>query len=260
MLDALWTSASGMLAQQTALDVIANNLANVNTVGFKSGRTAFQDLLYNTITPQNGSAQGNQMGLGVSVSAVQAQFADGSAQTTGVPTDLRIAGPGFLQALQSDGSIVYTRAGNLDFDGQGQLVTANGSLVLDRNSKPIVLPPGANRSTLSIGQDGTITIDGANGKPQTVAQIGLAVFPNPAGLEAAGATAYTQSVNSGTPQIVAAASAQGGTINAGQLEMSNVNSVDEMVNMITTQRSFEAVSKVVQASDEMLQDANSLRR
>ena len=141
MLDALYTAASGMLAQQIGLDVIANNLANVNTVGYKGQRAAFEDLLYNNIGSNQGASQGQQMGLGVAISGIQAQFDEGSAQNTGVPTDFMITGgAGFFVVRKPDGTQAYTRAGNFGIDGAGQLVTQQGDLVLDQAGRPIAFP------------------------------------------------------------------------------------------------------------------------
>jgi flagellar basal-body rod protein FlgG len=260
MLDALWSAASGMLAQQTALDVIANNLANVNTVGFKEGRTAFEDLLYNDLRPKDGSAQGNQMGLGTAISAVQIQYGAGQAMTTGQVTDLRIDGAGFFRVRKADGSTAYTRAGNLQIDAAGQLTTADGDLVLDQAGNTIVFPKGYTPNSISFEPSGTIRVDTPAGTAQLVATLGIATFTNPAGLSAIGQNQFVETANSGAATIVRPGSPGAGSIVGGQLEMSNVSAVDEMVNMITTQRAYEAVAKVVQASDEMLNTANGLRR
>ncbi len=260
MLDALYTAASGMLAQQVALDVIANNLANVNTVGFKAGRTSFEDLLYNDLRPKDGSAQGNQMGLGTAISAVQIQYGEGQAQTTGEVTDLRISGDGFFRVRKPDGSTAYTRAGNLAIDAAGQLVTPGGDLVLDQAGNTIKFPAGYTRTSISFEPAGDIRVDTPTGSAQFVATLGLATFTNPAGLSAIGENQYVETANSGAATIVRPTSPGAGSIVGGQLEMSNVSAVNEMVNMITTQRAYESVAKVVQASDEMLNTANGLRR
>lgn len=257
MLDALYTAASGMLAQQIGLDVIANNLANINTVGYKGQRAAFEDLLYNNISTNQGATQGQQMGLGVAISGIQAQFDEGSAQNTGVPTDFMITqGTGFFVVRKPDGTIAYTRAGNFGLDGAGQLVTQQGDLVLDQQNRPIRFP----NTTKSIEMDaqGNLSAVTPTGR-QRVAQFGMVTFINPAGLTLNGQNQYLESADSGAATRVVSTGA-GGTIIQGFLEMANVKAVDEMVNMITTQRAYESVSKVVQASDEMLGTANGLRR
>jgi flagellar basal-body rod protein FlgG len=253
VLDALYTAASGMLAQQTALDVTANNLANVNTVGFKAGRAAFDDLLYSELNPRDATKQGNRMGLGSEISAIQAQMDEGQAQTTGRGLDLRIEGTGFLPVKQADGTLAYTRAGNLELDANGQLVTATGDLVQPR----IVLPKGATDVTYDVTGGVQATV---NGKVTKIGQLQLATFTNPAGLDQIGGNKFAVSANSGVATLVTPGKNGAGNIVAGQLEMANVNAVDEMVGMITTQRAYEGVSKVVQASDEMLNTANQLRR
>jgi len=253
MLDSLYTAASGMLAQQMALDVTANNLANVNTVGFKAGRAAFEDLLYTQLNARDATKQGNEMGLGTALSAVQAQMDGGQAQTTGRALDVRIDGSGFLRVRQADGSTAYTRAGNLDVDGLGQIVTAAGDIVQPR----IVVPTGS--SDLSIDATGVVRASVA-GKPATLGQLQVAVFANPAGLDQIGGNKFAETVNSGAARTVAPNTGGAGAIASGQLEMANVNAVDEMVTMITTQRAYESVAKVVSASDEMLNTANQLRR
>ena len=257
MLDALYTAASGMLAQQIGLDVIANNLANVNTVGYKGQRAAFEDLLYNNIGSNQGASQGQQMGLGVAISGIQAQFDEGSAQNTGVPTDFMITGgAGFFVVRKPDGTQAYTRAGNFGIDGAGQLVTQQGDLVLDQAGRPITFP--RNMKSFEMDARGNLTAVVPTGRVR-VAQLGMMQFVNPAGLTLNGQNQYLESADSGNPTRVAS-TGPGGTIIQGFLEMANVKAVDEMVNMITTQRAYESVSKVVQASDEMLGTANGLRR
>ncbi len=261
MLDALYTAASGMLGQQTALDTIANNLSNVNTVGFKSGRTAFEDLLYNQLMPSAGAAQGNQMGLGSAVSAIQVQMDQGNLQAASGQLDMGIDGSGFFRVQKADGTTLYSRAGNFDRDGAGQLVTARGELVLGTDGKAIAFPPDANMATLNVEANGAIRVDSATkGAKFLVGTISLATFRNAAGLVPLGGNAYGESPNSGPPVTGAPTTPGFGTLKPGTLEMSNVSAVNEMVGMITTQRAFEAVSKVVQASDEMLGIADGLRR
>jgi flagellar basal-body rod protein FlgG len=257
VLDALWTAASGMLAQQIGLDVIANNLANVNTVGYKGQRAAFEDLLYNNISTNQGATQGQQMGLGVAISGIQAQFDEGAAQTTGVPTDFMITqGAGFFAVRKADGTTAYTRAGNFGIDADSQLVTQSGDLVLDSAGRPIQFPK--TMKSLEIDNTGNLIAVTQTGR-QRVAQLGMVTFTNPGGLTLNGGNEYLESADSGAPTR-AVSGGVGGKFVQGVLEMANVKAVDEMVNMITTQRAYESVSKVVQASDEMLGTANGLRR
>jgi flagellar basal-body rod protein FlgG len=252
-LDALYSAATGMYAQQTALDNISNNLANVNTPGFKSGRVAFSDLLYTELTPQQAAKQGSQEGLGVQVSAIQTQQTQGDLQTTGNATDLAIQGSGFFEVTQANGTKAYTRAGAFTSDADGNLVTPTG----EKLSPPIVIPP--NASDPAIGTDGKVTAT-VDGKVKDLGQIRIATFPNELGLSSLGDSLFGVTANSGAATLRTPGADGSGSIESGELEMSNVNATDEMVGMITTQRSYEAVAKVVTAADEMLQTANQLRR
>ena len=251
-LDALYSAATGMYAQQTALDNISNNLANVNTPGFKSGRTAFWDLLYTDLTPQQAAKQGSQEGLGVQVSGIPTQMTQGNLQTTGNATDLAIQGSGFFEVTQANGQKAYTRAGAFTSDAKGNLVTPTG----EKLNPPIIVP--ANASGTAVGEDGTVTAT-VDGKLKTLGQIRIATFPNELGLSSLGDSLFGVTSNSGPATLQVPGKGGSGTIEGGELEMSNVNATDEMVGMITTQRSYEAVAKVVTASDEMLQVANQLR-
>jgi flagellar basal-body rod protein FlgG len=251
--DGLWAAATGMLGQQTAMDAIANNLANVNTTGYKRGRTAFQDLLYRELSPQEAAKQGAQVGVGVRVSAIQAQFEQGPLQETKNELDLAIEGEGFFEVSRPDGSKAYTRAGELTVDANGTLVTASG----DALSPKITVPGGAK--DIKIGADGLVTAT-VSGASRQLGRIQLATFANPYGLQSIGSNEYAATSNSGTARVGNANAAGAGAIHQGALEGSNVNAVDEMVGMVTTQRAYEAVAKVVSASDEMLQMANQLRR
>jgi flagellar basal-body rod protein FlgG len=236
------------------LSVIGNNLANINTVGFKAQRAAFEDLLYTTIGTEQGAAQGQQMGLGVRISGVQAQvYEQGPLQTTGQPFDVAIEGQGFIPVQLANGQTGYTRAGNLGVDASGQLVTPDGNVVQPR----IVCPPGATDFT--IGHDGTVTCKAA-GSVQVLGHIKVATFTNPGGLEQLGGNLFGATAASGAAQLSTPGQNGTGQLVQGMLEMSNVHAVDEMVNMITTQRAYESVAKVVTASDEMLSTANGLRR
>ncbi len=252
-LDALYSAATGMYAQQTALDNISNNLANVNTPGFKSGRVAFSDLLYTDLTPQQAAKQGSQEGLGVQVAAIQTQQTQGNLQTTGQPLDLAIQGQGFFEVTQANGTKAYTRAGSFTTDADGNMVTPTG----EKLSPPIVVP--GNATDTAIAADGTVTAT-VGGKTKTLGQVRIATFPNELGLSSLGDSLFGVTANSGPATLRTPGKDGSGSIESGELEMSNVNATDEMVGMITTQRSYEAVAKVVTASDEMLQTANQLRR
>jgi flagellar basal-body rod protein FlgG len=251
--DALWTAATGMLAQQTSMDATANNLANVNTTGYKRGRTAFQDLLYTKLTPQEAAAQGSQVGVGVRVAGVQTQYEQGALQRTDQPLDVAIQGEGFFEITRPDGTKGYTRAGNFTTNAAGKLTTASGETV----SPGITVP--SNASDITVSTAGVVTASVA-GKPTRLGQISLATFANPYGLSSAGNNTYDATAASGAARVGQAGGRGAGTITQGVLEGSNVNAVDEMVGMVSTQRAYEAVSKVISASDEMLGQANQLRR
>ena len=261
MLKSLNTAATGMTAQQTNMDVVANNIANVSTNGFKRSRAEFEDLMYQTqkepgaATGMNAvSPNGVQVGLGVRAGAVQKDFAGGNAQVTKNPLDLQIEGAGFFQILTPDGQAAYTRDGAFKKDPNGRMVDKNGNAL----QPEITIPPDV--SGVEISANGEVrVIQGLNGAPQTVGQIDIVNFVNPAGLKALGKNLFAQTSSSG--QAIASRPGLNGTgyLSQGQLESSNVNIVDEMVNMITSQRAYETNSKVIQASDQMLQTINSLR-
>jgi flagellar basal-body rod protein FlgG len=263
MLRALWTAASGMTAQQMNIDVIANNLANVNTAGFKRSRTDFQDVLYQTDrvpgTAVSEGAQvpaGIQVGLGVRPGAVYKSFSQGTFQQTGNPLDVLIEGDGFLQVTMPDNSTAYTRDGSLKRDDQGRLVTSDGFPI---GPTEIVLPEDAR--SVSIGQDGTVSVTLPNqDEPSTVGTIQLVRFQNPAGLEAVGQNLFKATAASGEATSGTAGQGGFGRIIQGAVEMSNVKVVEEMVNMIVAMRAYEVNSKAIQTSDEMLSIANNVRR
>lgn len=262
MMRSLWTAASGMVGQQFNIDTIANNLANVNTTGFKKSRVDFQDLLYQTVryagTPLTAGAQiptGIQLGHGVRSVATQKMFSQGTFRQTDNPLDLVIEGDGFFQVLLPDGTVAYTRDGAFKKDGQGRLVTSDGFTL-----EPEILIPDEAVS-INIGSDGTVSIlrSGAD-QPETIGQIELARFVNPAGLKSVGHNLLTATAASGDP-ILGTPGLEGlGALAQGYLEMSNVQVVEEMVNMIVAQRAYETNSRAIQASDDMLQTANNLRR
>jgi flagellar basal-body rod protein FlgG len=262
MIRALWTAGTGMAVQQTNLDNIANNIANVNTTGFKKGRADFQDLIYQTVrlqgTKNDGGNQvptGIQIGHGAMLAAVQKVFIQGDFQQTDNETDLAIEGKGFLQVTMPDGTLAYTRAGALKIDSERRLCTSDGYLIT-----PNITIPN-NTIKTSVGSDGTVSsqVDGSNALQQ-IGKIELATFPNATGLSAMGKSLFSQTDASGTPTTGQPGTNGMGTILQGFLEMSNVNIMQEMVNMIIGQRAYEVNSKAIQAADEMLQVANNLRR
>lgn len=262
MMRALWTAGTGMLAQQLNIDTISNNLANVNTTGFKKLRLEFEDLLYQTIrAPGNVSYQGLELPTGLQVghgsrpAASTKIFTQGDFLQSDNPMDLVIEGDGFFQVLMPDGSISYTRCGALKTDSEGKIVTTEGYYFVPE----ITIPEGAKN--INIGPDGTVSvIPEGQSVPEEIGKIELVKFINPAGLENNGKGLYRQTAASGEP-VVATPGTEGiGTIIQGYLEMSNVKVVEEMINMIVAQRAYDINSKAVQASDEMLQVANNLRR
>jgi flagellar basal-body rod protein FlgG len=262
MMSGLWTAASGMEAQQLNMDVVANNLANVNTTGFKRSRVDFQDLLYQTISPAGTTvAEGSQVptgiqvGLGTEPAAVQKIFSQGDFNHTQNPLDVAIEGDGFFQVLRPDGTIAYTRDGAFKLDNQGRLVTSNGYAL-----EPELAIP-AEASEIAIGPDGTVSVLlPGQPAPQEIGQIQLAKFLNPAGLSSEGKNLYLPTGASGEP-ITGTPGLDGfGTLAAGMVEMSNVRIVEEMVNMIVAQRAYEVNSKSIQTADDMLAIANNLRR
>ncbi len=257
MISALYVSKTGLAAQDKQLSTISNNLANTSTVGFKRDRAMFEDLIYQ-VQRQPGAQEtqdsklpsGLQIGTGARVVATQKQFTQGNLQVTEQPLDVAINGRGFLQVLQADGTLAYTRNGQLEINEEGQVVNSEG-LVLE---PAITIPQGTGKIT--IGKDGTVNAytQGAEATPQQLGNITLADFVNPAGLQAIGGNLFVQTVASGTPTQGAPGENGMGSLLQGQLESSNVDIVEEMVNMITTQRAYEMNSKVVSTADQMLQN------
>jgi flagellar basal-body rod protein FlgG len=262
MIRSLWTAASGMQAQTINIDVIANNLSNVNTSGFKRSRADFQDLLYeNMRSPGMASSAGTQVPTGIQIGhgtrpvATQKIFAQGDFQHTQNPLDMAIEGSGFFQITQPNGQIAYTRAGSFKIDGEGRVVTPDGFPM-----EPEITIP-ADTISISIGSDGTISIlQAGDDQPTEVGTVELARFTNPAGLQSIGRNLYLPTAASGDVTTGIAGEDGFGTIAQGYLEMSNVSVVDEMVNMITAQRAYEINSKAIQSADDMLQVANNLKR
>lgn len=262
MFRTLWTAATGMTTQQTNIDTISNNLANVNNVGFKKSRAHFEDLIYQELKPAGAISAagmthptGIQVGLGSKVSAIEKVHTQGGFQYTGVNLDIAIEGDGYLQFTMPDGEIAYTRNGSLKTDANGALVNANGYLL----EPAITIPEDAKE--IAFGEDGTVsvTLPGEE-EAQEIGQLEISRFINPAGLQAIGGNMFLPSGSSGEP-VAGTPSEDGfGSIAQNILEMSNVSVVDEMVNMITGQRAYEINSKAVQTGDEMLQIVNNLKR
>lgn len=261
MIKSLTTAATGMQAQQTNMDVIANNLANVSTSGFKKSRAEFEDLMYQTVKEPGAvsglnsiSPTGVQTGLGVRTAAIQKDFEVGAGKITKNALDIQIEGPGFFPLQLPDGQIGYTRDGQFKKDPQGRIVDKNGNPL----QPEIVIPP--NAAGIDISGNGTVSATVGNSMvPQVIGQIQLVNFVNPAGLKAMGKNVFMPSGSSGLP-VQGQPGLNGlGELAQGQVEASNVNIVDEMVNMITAQRAYETNSKVIQASDQMLQSVNQLR-
>ncbi len=255
MIRSLWISKTGLDAQQTQMDVISNNLANVSTSGFKRSRAVFEDLLYQTLrqpgaqsSQQTQLPSGLQLGTGVRPVATERIFTQGNLQQTGNDKDVAIQGAGFFQVLLPDGTTAYTRDGSFQTDSQGQLVTSSGFPV----QPAITLPAGA--LSMTIGSDGTVSVTQAGAsQPVQVGSLQLATFINPAGLESRGENLYIETAASGNPNTETPGTNGTGTLAQHYVETSNVNVVEELVNMIQTQRAYEINSKAITTSDQMLQ-------
>lgn len=262
MIRALYTAASGMNAQQANIDNVAHNLANVNTSGFKKSHMVFEDLVYQEMqqpgSPTAATAEspvGLAMGLGTRPIATARDFASGNLRATNAPLDLAIQGDGFMQITLPDGTTGYTRAGALQRDAQGLIVTTDGYPL-----EPQITVP-ENATSVTVSKDGIVSAAVAGqSATQQLGTIELANFQNPAGLKAMGGNLYTATTASGEPQVGVPGSDGRGTIAQGFLEDSNVSVVEEMVNMILGQRAYEANSKVIKAADEMLAQVNNLVR
>jgi len=262
MIRALYTAATGMHAQETNIDVISNNLANVNTTGFKKSVTNFQDLMYQQLVepgaPTSASTNnpsGIQIGLGVKTGAVAKVFSQGDLTSTGNQLDLAVEGDGFFQVTLPDGTNAYTRAGALRLDDAGQIVTPDGYLI----SPGLTVP--ADALSISIGQDGTVSVkQPASATPTELGQLTAVRFANNAGLKAVGRNLYEETVSSGAPVTGIFGENGVGRVSQGFLETSNVSVVEQVVNLITAQRAYEASSKGIQTADEMLSQALSVKR
>ncbi|HHI02411.1 MAG TPA: flagellar basal-body rod protein FlgG, partial [candidate division Zixibacteria bacterium] len=259
---ALFSAASGMYAQQLGVDTIANNLANVNTTGYKKSRVEFQDLIYQTLRSAGASsAEGIlvptelQIGHGVRPVAVQKNFSQGAPTATENPLDVAIMGDGFFQITLADGAIAYSRDGSFKINNEGTLVTSDGFILEPEISLP------TDTTAVNISQDGIVSVMVVGStEGQEVGQVELAKFINPAGLKNIGQNLYMPTEASGEPLLGAPGTEGFGQLNQGYLEASNVKVVEEMVNMIVAQRAYEINSKVIQTSDDMSQIANNLKR
>jgi len=260
MIRSLWISKTGLEAQQLHMDVISNNMANVGTTGFKKSRAIFQDLLYQVerqpganSTQQTQLPSGLQIGTGVNPVATERMHIQGNLEKTDNPLDVAINGKGFFQVSMPDGTIAYTRDGSFQMDNQGQLVTASGFPV----SPAISIP--ADALTVTVGRDGTVSVtQPGNAASNQIGSLQLANFINPAGLQSQGENLYLETSASGAPQANTPGTNGLGVLNQSFVETSNVNVVEELVNMIQTQRSYELNSKAVQTSDQMLQKLTQL--
>ncbi|MGC2032904.1 MAG: flagellar basal-body rod protein FlgG [Steroidobacteraceae bacterium] len=252
---ALWAAKTGLDAQNTQMAVIANNLANSNTTGFKADRAAFQDLMYQNVqqvgaqsTQNTQYSTGLSLGTGVKIAATEKNYAQGSVLQTGGNLDMSVTGLGFFQITMPDGSLAYTRDGSFSMDAQGNVVTASGYPL----SPAVTIP--VNAQSVTVGSDGTVSVTTAgNAKATTVGQIQLANFINVEGLQPAGNNLLVESGSSGAPQVGAPGINGLGSLQQGSLETSNVNTVTELVNMITCQRAYEMNSKAISTTDQMLQ-------
>ncbi len=255
----LWVAKTGLDAQQLRMQVVSNNLANANTTGFKRGRAVFEDLLYQNVrqvggqtSQQTRSPSGLHLGTGVRIVATEKLFHQGTLTQTEGQLDMAINGRGFFQVRLPDGTLAYTRDGSFKLDDQGQMVTASGNIV----EPGITLP--AEVQSLSVGSDGTISAQVAGqAAPIQLGTMQLADFINPAGLQPRGENLFLESASSGAPQTGTPGLSGLGTLIQGSLESSNVNVVEELVNMIETQRSYEMNSKAISTSDQMMQFINN---
>jgi flagellar basal-body rod protein FlgG len=260
MIRSLFIAKTGLEAQQTQLDVITNNLSNVSTNGFKRSRAVFEDLLYQNVrqpgaqsSQQTNLPSGLQIGTGVRAVATERIFTQGNPQATGNSKDLMINGSGFFQVLLPDGTTGYTRDGSFQSDANGQLVTSSGYVI----QPSITVPP--NAQTITVARDGTVSVTLPNtAAPAQIGTLQLATFVNPAGLEAKGENIYVETGASGTANVNTPGTNGAGVLMQGYVETSNVNVVEEMVNMIQTQRAYEINSKAITTSDQMLQKLSQL--
>ncbi|MEW5943544.1 MAG: flagellar basal-body rod protein FlgG [Pseudomonadota bacterium] len=260
MIRSLWISKTGLDAQQMQMDVISNNLANVSTNGFKRSRAVFEDLLYQTLrqpgaqsSQQTQLPSGLQLGTGVRPVATEKIHTQGNLMQTGNALDIAINGKGFFQILMPDGTTAYTRDGSFQLDNQGQMVTASGYPL-----QPAITIP-SDALTITVGRDGTVSVTQPTSvNPTQIGSIQLANFINPAGLQSLGENLYQETAASGSPAANVPGTNGLGVLNQAYVETSNVNVVEELVNMIQTQRAYEINSKSIQTSDQMLQRVTQL--
>ena len=260
MMRALYSAATGMEAQQYAMDTLSNNIANVNTTGFKANLPRFQDLVYQEMkapgSPVGASIVpvGQEVGLGVKVGSSEKQFTQGTLSQTGNPLDVAIEGNGFFQVTLPDGTTAYTRDGSFKTDANGTLVTADGYLLQPQ----VTIPQNATGVSISATGIVSATVPGST-QPQQLGQIQLATFVNPAGLSPMGQNLFTQTAASGAPNATQPGLNGTGTLQSGYVESSNVQIVQEIVNMIIAQRAYEANSRSISAADQMLQTATQMQ-
>ncbi|MGJ7507309.1 flagellar basal-body rod protein FlgG [Variovorax sp. GT1P44] len=260
MIRSLYVAKTGLEAQQTQLDVVSNNLANVGTTGFKKSRAVFEDLMYQNLRQVGGQTSdqtrlpsGLQVGTGVRVVATERMHSQGNMTKTDNPKDVAINGAGFFQVLMPDGTTSYTRDGSFQTDRDGQLVTASGFTI-----QPAITIP-QNATSMTVGRDGIVSVTQAGSTATVqVGQLQLATFLNPAGLQSLGENLYNETDSSGAPNLVNPGVDGAGILSQGYTEASNVNVVEELVNMIATQRAYEINSKSIQTSDQMLQRLTQL--
>lgn len=258
MLDSLYIGATGMHAQQQNIDIVANNLANVNTAGFKKNRVEFEDLLYRNVARATAAGETEtvyRLGVGTAISGTEKVFTVGDMKRTDAPLDLAIRGPGFFQVTLADGTTGYTRNGAFKVNSDGTLITADGHALF-----PVIqVPPDA--TSILVEPDGRVLAMVPNDtRPIEMGKIELANFLNPGGLTPTGDNTYLQNARSGEPMLASPGENGVGQIAQGFLESSNVKLVEEMINLIMAQRAYELNAKVVQASDELLSMSNNLRR
>jgi flagellar basal-body rod protein FlgG len=259
MIRSLWIAKTGMEAQQTQMDTVSNNLANVSTTGFKKSRAIFEDLLYQNVrqpgaqsSQQTKLPSGMQVGTGVRAVAIERIHTQGNPQKTGNDKDMMINGNGFFNVLLPDGTTAYTRDGSFQRDENGQMVTSSGFVLQPAITIPI------NADNITVGKDGTVSIKVGNQPPQQIGSLQLSTFINPTGLESKGENLYVETGSSGAPQSNTPGTNGSGDILQGFVESSNVNVVEEMVNMIQTQRAYEINSKAITTSDQMLQKLSQM--
>ena len=254
----MWVAKTGLDAQQTRMNVISNNLANVNTTGFKRDRAVFEDMLYQNVKQAGGQTDANSqaptglmLGTGVRIVATEKLHSQGNMITTQNPLDVAIAGDGYFQIAKGDGTLAYTRDGGFKISATGQMVTSSGALL-----QPAITIPNT-ASSVTIGRDGTVSIELSTGGAQVLGQLQIARFVNPSGLQSLGQNLMKETPASGAPQVLSPGVGGAGSLMQGSLEASNVNVVEEMVNMIETQRAYEINSKAISAVDGMLKFLNN---